>query len=164
MNGKGFEAYSRLDGVDGTRRICRHFASTTFIAAPYIGTLCPGLLGCAYINNNCRANNKAGESTLDSPKLLVPLLWPATFYCLHSAEREKGRKKQTRMAGSTLRPSRWRINDPAIRCSSDGHISTGSVLTDSSANFYESRISENKDLLSFLFTRARMSKINFLIN
>lgn len=38
--------------------------------------------GCAYINNNCRANNKAEGSTLDSPKLLVPLLGAARFYYL----------------------------------------------------------------------------------
>lgn len=48
----------------------------------------PGLPGCAYINNNCRANNKAGGTTLDSPKLPVPLPRPATFYCLHSRGRE----------------------------------------------------------------------------
>lgn len=65
-----------------------------------------GLPGCAYINNNCRANNKAEGSTLDSPKLLVPLPRAARFYCLLSSVRN---------GGSPLHRPRWRINDPAIR-------------------------------------------------
>lgn len=65
-----------------------------------------GLPGCAYINNNCRANNKPEGSTLDSPKLLVPLPRGARFYCLLSSVRN---------GGSPLHRPRWRINDPAIR-------------------------------------------------
>lgn len=65
-----------------------------------------GLPGCAYINNNCRANNKLEGSTLDSPKLLVPLPRAARFYCLLSSVRN---------GGSPLHRPRWRINDPAIR-------------------------------------------------
>jgi len=65
-----------------------------------------GLPGCAYINNNCRANNKPEGSTLDSPKLLVPLPRAARFYCLLSSVRN---------GGSPLHRPRWRINDPAIR-------------------------------------------------
>lgn len=65
-----------------------------------------GLPGCAYINNNCRANNKPEGSALDSPKLLVPLPRAARFYCLFSSVRN---------GGSPLHRPRWRINDPAIR-------------------------------------------------
>lgn len=95
------ESLSRARG-NGYRSPC----CAAFIAAPYIGTLSAGLPGCAYINNNCRANNKPEGSALDSPKLLVPLPRGARFYCLLSSARN---------GGSPLHRPRWRINDPAIR-------------------------------------------------
>ena len=66
-------------------RIGRHFARThSFYRRALHRSIMVGLPGCAYINNNCRTNNKAGGTTLDSPKLLVPLPVPATFYSLSS--------------------------------------------------------------------------------
>lgn len=64
------------------------FCERSFYRCALYRSIMLGLPGCAYINNNCRANNKAGGTTLDSPKLLVPLPEPATFYCLRSREQE----------------------------------------------------------------------------
>lgn len=98
-------------------RTGRHFASThSFYRRALYRSIMLGLPGCAYINNNCRTNNKAGGTTLDSPKLLVPLPEPAAFYCLRSSTAEMA-------AVGPPRPSRWRINDhtvPRLRLSPTG--------------------------------------------
>jgi len=95
---------AQCKGREGTRVLVAMLCS--FYRRALHRNIKRGLPGCAYINNNCRANNKPEGSTLDSPKLLVPLPRAARFYCLLSSVRN---------GGSLLHRSRWRINDPAIR-------------------------------------------------
>lgn len=88
-------------------RIGRHFARPGFIAAPYIGTLCLG----------CRV---ARISTIIAGPI-IKLEGPRSIarncrFPYPGLQRFIASTLEAGNGGSPLRPSRWRINDPPIRC------------------------------------------------
>lgn len=88
-------------------RIGRHFARPGFIAAPYIGTLCLG----------CRV---ARISTIIAGPI-IKLEGPRSIarncrFPYPGLQRFIASTLEAGNGGSPLHPSRWRINDPPIRC------------------------------------------------
>lgn len=97
-------SWQRKDGRQ--RRIGRHFASAAFIAAPYIGTLC---LGCRVARISTIIAGPIIK--LEGPRSIARNCW----FPYLSLQRFIASTLESRNGGSPLRPSRWRINDPAIR-------------------------------------------------